>query len=199
MIIGSRVLAGFERGKQWRFTPLEIEEVLLIDTPLFEDDRGGFSETYNGNVFQENGIGVDFVQDNSSVSVSRGTVRGLHYQSPPYGQAKLVRVLVGSVLDVAVDIRRESPTFGKHVSAELSAENGRQLFVPEGFAHGFVTLEPLTQVAYKVSNFYAPAHDFGIFWDDKDLGIDWGISSEEGVLSEKDSKQPSLSDISSPF
>lgn len=188
-----------KRGKVWEFVPLEIPDVILIDTPLFADDRGGFSETYNARVFKENGIDDDFVQDNSSISAKIGTIRGLHFQKPPFAQAKLVRALSGSVLDVAVDMRTGSSTFGQHVSAVLSAENGRQLYVPVGFAHGFATLEPLTQVAYKVSNFYAPAHDSGILWSDERLSIDWGFSSQDVVLSEKDAKLPTFSEMASPF
>jgi len=180
--------------KGWRFTPLALPDVLLIDAPRFGDARGWFRETYSQHVFAQHGVDLAFVQDNMSLSASAGTVRGLHYQSEPFAQAKLVRVLKGSILDVAVDIRRSSATFGRHVSAYLSAENGRALLVPLGFAHGFITREPDTLVAYKVTSFYAPAHDHGIFWADPKLGIDWGMDAAktEAILSAKDQALPLL-------
>jgi dTDP-4-dehydrorhamnose 3,5-epimerase len=139
------------------------------------------------------------VQDNCSYSVSRGTIRGLHYQTPPRAQAKLVRVVRGAVVDVAVDLRRASPTFGRHVSAVLSAETGEQLFIPIGFAHGFCTLEPGTEVAYKISDFFSPQHDTGIAWDDGDLGITWPLEGLSPVLSDKDRKLPRLCESASAF
>jgi dTDP-4-dehydrorhamnose 3,5-epimerase len=184
----------------WRFTPLALPDVLLIDTPRFGDARGWFCETYSERIFKHNGVELGFVQDNMSFSAVAGTVRGLHYQSHPFAQDKLVRVLKGSILDVAVDIRKSSPTFGRHVSAFLSAENGRALLVPAGFAHGFITREPDTLVAYKVTGHYAPAHDHGIFWADPDLDIDWGIGAEtEAILSAKDLALPRLGDAQPLF
>jgi dTDP-4-dehydrorhamnose 3,5-epimerase len=184
---------------KWRFTPLAIPDVVLVETPRFGDARGWFSESYNRRVFAQNGIEAEFVQDNVSFSAVVGTMRGLHYQAPPNAQGKLVRVLQGCILDVAVDMRRHSASYGAHVSAELSAENGRQLHVPIGFAHGFVTREPDTIVAYKVTNFYAPEADHGIFWADPELGIDWGISEAEATLSAKDRALPPLAEAPSCF
>lgn len=180
--------------KTWQFTCLDIPQVVLVEPPVFGDDRGWFSETYNSQMFQQQGINIDFVQDNSSFSAHRRTVRGLHYQSPPFAQDKLIRVLQGRILDVAVDITRCSPTFGQHVAVELSSDNRKQLLVPVGFAHGFITLEPDTLVSYKVSSFYAPRHDYGIFWHDPDLEIDWGIHIDDGIISAKDSLAPRLKD-----
>jgi len=180
-------------GKHWRFTPLALPEVILVEPPRFDDARGWFCETYSRRLFAEHGIDLQFVQDNMSFSAAAGTVRGLHYQSEPFAQHKLVRVLQGSILDVAVDIRKSSPTFGRHVAAELSIGNGRGLLVPAGFAHGFITREPHTLVAYKVTDYYAPEHDHGIFWADPALGIGWGMASEaEATLSAKDRALPRL-------
>jgi dTDP-4-dehydrorhamnose 3,5-epimerase len=178
--------------REWRFTPLALPDLVLVEPPCFADARGWFSETYNARVFAKQGIDLVFLQDNTSFSAMAGTVRGLHYQSKPFEQAKLVRAVKGRLLDVAVDIRTGSPTYGKHAAVELSAENGRQLLVPAGFAHGFITREPDTIVAYKVTNFYAPDHDHGIFWADPDLGIDWGIDRADAVLSPKDLAWPRL-------
>lgn len=163
-----------------------------MDTPRFGDARGRFSESNNRCVFAQSGIKAEFVQDNVSFSVAAGTVRGLHYQSPPHTQGKLVRVLQGCILDIAVDIRRYPATHGAHVSAELSAENGRQLYIPIGLAHGFVTRERDTIVAYKVTDFYAPDSDHGIFSADQELGIDWRIDEAETTLSAKDRTLPPL-------
>jgi len=184
---------------KWHFAALDLAGLTLVIPPRFGDARGVFSETYNERVFAEHGIQTRFVQDNYSLSRDAGTVRGLHFQTPPYAQAKLVRVLRGRIRDVAVDLRRGSPTYGQHVLVELSAENGRQLFVPEGFAHGLVTCEADTEVAYKVSDFYAPHHDAGIFWADPSLNIEWGIPEAEATISEKDSRLPSFNDFESPF
>jgi len=177
----------------------EIEGLLLIEPERFGDHRGFFSETYNARDLAGRGFRETFVQDNHSLSAEAGTVRGLHFQSPPFAQAKLVRVVRGAILDVAVDIRRGSPTFGDHAAVELSAENWRQLLVPAGFAHGFVTLTPATEVIYKVTDHYAPDHDHGILWCDPALGIDWGIAPEAALLSDKDRVQPLLAGITSPF
>jgi dTDP-4-dehydrorhamnose 3,5-epimerase len=171
----------------------DIPAVKLLTPKKFGDNRGFFSETFNRNTFRDLvGEQVEFVQDNQSLSVEKGVVRGLHYQLPPMAQAKLVRVTRGAILDVAVDIRRGSPTFGKHVAAVLSAENWRQIFIPVGFAHGFVTLEPNTEVLYKVSNCYSPKDERGILWNDPKLAIDWGIAEAAVVMSEKDQKYPPL-------
>ena len=179
--------------------PTTLDGVRIITPARFGDDRGFFSETYNERRFIEAGIDARFVQDNHSRSATKGTVRGLHFQAPPFAQAKLVRVTAGSIMDVAVDARPSSPNFGKHVSVELSAENGAQLFVPEGFLHGFVTLEPDTHVVYKVNNYYDRDSDGAVRWNDPDLSIDWGIDSDDAVLSEKDAVAPYWRDLKSPF
>lgn len=186
-------------GTAMDVTPLAIPEVKLITPRRFSDDRGFFSETYNARSFKAAGVDCDFVQDNHSYSAKKGTVRGLHYQAPPHAQAKLVRVLRGSIIDVAVDARKASPTFGKWVKAELSAENGVQIFVPKGFLHGFVTLEPDTEVAYKVDAFFDGASDGSVKWNDPDLGIDWGVSEADASLSDKDAKAPAWAEFNSPF
>lgn len=178
---------------------LEIPDVKLIIPKKHGDARGFFSETYNKNTFAAHGIALDFVQDNQSFSAQPGTLRGLHYQSPPFAQDKLVRVVRGRILDVAVDIRRDSPTFGKWVAAEISAEKWNQILVPAGFAHGICTLEPNTELLYKVTNFYSGQHDFGIRWNDPDLGIDWPFNEKDMVLSDKDTKQPFLRDVTTLF
>ena len=174
--------------------------VRLIVPRRFGDDRGWFTEVYNEKVFHEMGIEDRFVQDNHSLSKPVGTLRGLHFQTPPHGQAKLVRCIRGSIYDVAVDIRKGSPTYGKWVGAVLSAENGHQLYVPVGYAHGFVTLEPDTEVTYKVSDLYAPKNDGGILWNDPDIGIDWPLPAGVApVLSGKDETHPLLKDFDNPF
>lgn len=178
---------------------LEIPEVKVITPRRFSDDRGFFSETYNARAFKAAGVEVDFVQDNHSYSAKKGTVRGLHYQAPPHAQSKLVRVLRGAVIDVAVDARKASPTFGKWVKAALSAENGKQIFVPKGFLHGFITLEPDTEVAYKVDAFYDGASDGSVKWDDPDLAIDWGVRASGASLSAKDATAPAWTAFASPF
>ncbi|WP_201838723.1 dTDP-4-dehydrorhamnose 3,5-epimerase [Microvirga zambiensis] len=177
--------------------PTVIPDVKIVTPQRFGDNRGFFSETYNRGRFVDAGIDAEFVQDNHSLSATVGTVRGLHFQSEPFAQAKLIRVVRGSILDVAVDIRRSSPTFGKHVAVELSARNGRQLFIPVGFAHGFCTLEPDTEIQYKVSNYYSAAHDHGLLWNDRAIGIFWPINQDDAVLSEKDQRQPALAEL--PF
>jgi dTDP-4-dehydrorhamnose 3,5-epimerase len=177
----------------------ELSGAVVLTPRLFEDDRGGFSETYNARTLAAAGISETFVQDNQSLSRKAGTVRGLHFQSPPHAQAKLVRVVSGSALDVAVDIRVGSPTYGKAVLVELSAVNRRQLFVPVGFLHGFVTLVPDTEVVYKCTDFYSPECDRSVRFDDPDLNIDWGITREAAILSDKDSRAPFLKDIQNPF
>ncbi|MDC0975669.1 dTDP-4-dehydrorhamnose 3,5-epimerase [Alphaproteobacteria bacterium] len=175
-----------------KFTPQSIEDVILIESTIHGDDRGYFLETFRQDLFEE-GIGykVNFIQDNESKS-TKGVLRGLHYQLPPYSQAKLVRVIEGRVLDVAVNIRKSSPTFGQHVSVELTAQNKHQLFVPHGFAHGFVVLSDSATFAYKVDNYYSPEHDRGIAFNDDRLKIDWQLSAEEFQLSDKDKTLPIL-------
>lgn len=179
--------------------PLAIPEVILVTPARFGDERGFFSETYNAQAFHAIGITADFVQDNCSLSRQVGVVRGLHFQKPPHAQGKLVRVQRGRILDVAVDIRAGSPTFGRYVAVELSAENWQQLWVPAGFAHAFCTLEPDTEVVYKVTDYYAPDCDAGIIWNDPDIGIDWPIGAGDVVLSAKDARLPRLADLGTCF
>lgn len=178
---------------------LAIPEVKIITPQRFADDRGFFSETYNERVFREIGVAGHLVYDNHSASAAVGTVRGLHYQSPPFAQAKLIRVLRGRILDVAVDARKGSPTFGRHVKAELSDETGAQIFVPAGFLHGFITLEPDTHVAYKVDAYYSRECDGAVRFDDPDLGIDWGPAAADAVTSDKDRSAPAWSSFKTPF
>lgn len=163
------------------------------------DHRGYFSEVFKEGWFRENVSDLEFVQDNESLSVGCGTLRGLHFQTPPFSQGKLVRCVRGSLLDVVVDIRKASPTFGEWTSEEISAENGVQLWVPQGFAHGFLTLEPYTLISYKVTADYSRQHDCGILWNDPDLGIEWPIAEDAAVISEKDRTQPRLCDLQNPF
>lgn len=169
-----------------------IPDVKLITPKRHGDHRGYFSETYNQRALRDAGIVLDFVQDNQSLSAERGTIRGLHFQTPPFAQDKLVRVLRGSIFDVAVDLRQGSPTFGQHVSATLTADEGTQMLVPIGFGHGFCTLEPDTEVFYKVTNYYAPDCDRGLLWNDADLAIDWPVAADQAVLSQKDLNQPTF-------
>ncbi|KAB2677841.1 dTDP-4-dehydrorhamnose 3,5-epimerase [Brucella pseudintermedia] len=174
--------------------PLDLDGVLEISPRKFGDDRGFFSETYNAKSFAEAGIDLTFVQDNHSYSAAKGVVRGLHYQLPPFAQDKLVRVTRGAILDVAVDIRKGSPTFGKWVALEVSAGKWNQILVPKGFAHGFMTLVEHTEVIYKVTNYYSPEHDRSIRFDDPAIGIDWPIPASGVQLSDKDQKAPMLAD-----
>ena len=171
--------------------------VLIVTPRRFGDVRGWFVETFNAPRMAEAGISIDWVQDNHSFSSAKGTLRGLHYQSAPHVQAKLVRCSRGAILDVAVDFREGSPTFGKWVGVELTAENGRQLLVPKGFLHGFVTLTDDTEVQYKCSDVYAPDCDGAVRWDDPQIGINWGVTAP--VLSDKDQKAPLLADAPRPF
>mgnify|MGYP002395225794 CR=1 FL=1 len=177
---------------------LGLEGVRLIKTRKFGDLRGFFSETYSRKDFAEAGIDIEFVQDNHSLSSAVHTVRGLHFQLPPFAQDKLVRVVRGAVFDVAVDLRRRSPTYRQYVSAVISPAAWNQILVPVGFAHGFMTLEPDTEVIYKVSNYYSPEHDRGLLWNDRDLAIDWPSKSEVH-LSEKDGKLPAFRDLPQIF
>lgn len=172
--------------------------LVVIEPRLFVDERGYFFESFSEKKFREEVADVRFVQDNESHS-SYGVVRGLHFQAPPYAQSKLVRVIVGAVLDVAVDIRKGSPTYGQHFSVELTAENHRQLFLPRGFAHGFSVLSEEVVFQYKCDNFYAPEAEGAVAWNDPDLGIDWRIPASEVILSAKDAKHPRLTDLASPF
>ena len=176
-------------------TSTAIDAVKVVTPKLIADCRGAFCETYNQERFAEHGVMPNFVQDNQSVSAAIGTIRGLHFQSHPAAQDKLVRVLKGRILDVAVDLRRSSPTYGKWVAEEVSAENRKQIFIPAGFAHGFCTLEIDTHVFYKVSAFYSPPNDFGVAWDDPDLGIDWPVAPSKAVLSDKDSRMPAFKSL----
>lgn len=176
-----------------------IPEIKEIRPVRHRDPRGFFSEIFREALLREHGIDVPFVQENHSLSVDRGVVRGLHFQIPPEGQAKLVRVAAGAILDVAVDIRRGSPSYGRHVAVALSAAVGNQLFVPDGFAHGFCTLEPNSEVVYKVSRYYSPAHDTGLAWDDPELGIAWPVSGGEALLSDKDRRHPVLAELPAYF
>ena len=178
---------------------LAIPAVKVLTPRRFSDNRGWFSESYNRNLLKEAGIDLDFVQDNHSFSANVGTVRGLHYQSPPFAQDKLVRVIRGSVLDVVVDVRDGSPTQGQWVSVELSAKNGMQLFVPVGFLHGFITQEPDTELVYKVTDYYSSECDGAVRWDDPDLKIDWGSCANSAVLSSKDQSAASYRDFMTPF
>lgn len=171
-----------------------IEGVIIIEPRLFEDERGYFFESFNQKEFQEKVCKTTFIQDNESKS-SYGVIRGLHFQKPPFAQSKLVRVVKGSVLDVAVDIRKGSPTFGQHVAVELTEDNHRQFFIPRGFAHGFSVLSKEVIFQYKCDNFYVPQSEGAIAWDDPDLGIDWQISIDEILLSEKDKSHPKLAEI----
>ena len=173
--------------------------VTLLETKRFGDERGWFAETYSEARLRGFGISCTFVQDNQSFSAAGGTVRGIHFQRPPHAQAKLVRCLKGAILDYAVDLRLGSPTFGNFLVAELSAENGRQLFIPIGFGHAFVTLTPDCEITYKVSDIYSPADDGGIAWDDPDVAIPWSLPASGPVLSDKDRSLGSLASFQSPF
>lgn len=178
-----------------RVDHLSIPDVLLITPQRLSDPRGFFSEAYNRRDLAKAGIEVEFVQDNESLSWCRGTLRGIHFQKPPFAQDKLVRCVAGTILDVAVDLRRSSPTFGRYVSAVLSAENGAQLFVPIGFGHAFLTLEDNCRVLYKTSEHYAPDHEAGVRWDDPEIGIDWGLEASHVILSDKDRDLPVLQEL----
>jgi dTDP-4-dehydrorhamnose 3,5-epimerase len=178
---------------------LEIPDIWLITPKKHGDARGFFSETFRADEFAKHGPTTPFIQDNHVRSTQKGVLRGLHFQTPPHAQGKLVRCTRGSILDVAVDIRTGSPTYGRHVAAELSADNWNQLWVPAGFAHGYLTLEDDCEVIYKVTDYYAPECDRGLAWDDPALGIQWGISVADVVLSDKDRKQPKLAEMPLAF
>ena len=181
-----------------KFIETKINDLKIIEPSFFEDNRGYFLESYNQNEFDKTISKVSFVQDNESKS-SKGILRGLHFQKPPFDQAKLVRCIEGKVLDVAVDLRNKSKTYGQHIAIELSGENKKQLFVPRGFAHGFLVLSEFAIFSYKVDNIYAPKYDAGIKWNDRELNIDWGIEHSKVIVSEKDSFLPSLTEFKSPF
>jgi dTDP-4-dehydrorhamnose 3,5-epimerase len=172
-----------------------IAGVKIITPVRHGDERGFFSEVFKENVLQKHGIDVHFVQDNHSLSASKGVVRGLHFQIPPFAQAKLLRVTAGSVFDVAVDIRWGSPSFGRHVAVVLSAAEWNQIFIPEGFAHAYCTLEPSTEVVYKVNGYYSAEHDRGLLWNDPSLGISWPLEAGDAILSDKDRRHPVLADL----
>ena len=176
-----------------------LPEVKILTPRRFGDARGYFSETWSAARMREAGLDFAFIQDNESLSATQGTLRGLHYQAPPFAQAKLVRVGQGAILDVAVDARRGSPTYGRWVAEEISAANGAQMLVPRGFLHGFLTLTAETLVVYKADNPYDAASDGGVLWSDPDIGIDWRLPAGEAILSEKDRGQPAFRDWISPF
>ncbi|WP_337183324.1 dTDP-4-dehydrorhamnose 3,5-epimerase [Shinella sp.] len=177
---------------------LAIADIIKIVPPRYGDDRGYFSEVFKDAWFRSHVADVGFVQDNQSLSAVKGTVRGLHYQLPPFAQGKLVRCIAGAVFDVAVDLRARSPTYGRWVGAELSSRTGAQLWIPVGFAHGFATLEPDTIVHYKVTAPYSPEHDRGLLWNDPAIGIAWPVGADDAILSEKDRRQPPLAEAA-PF
>lgn len=176
-----------------------IPEIKIVIPKKHGDARGFFSETYTRRALAAGGIDVEFIQDNHAFSAAQGTVRGLHFQTPPFAQAKLVRVTRGAILDVAVDIRTGSPTYGQHVTATISADAWNQIFIPVGFAHGLLTLTPDTEVLYKVSAYYSAEHDKGLLWNDPALGISWPISAANARLSEKDKVQPRLAELPAYF
>ncbi|WP_346347906.1 dTDP-4-dehydrorhamnose 3,5-epimerase [Bradyrhizobium sp. 159] len=178
---------------------LEIPDIKIIQTDRVFDARGYFCETFQRSAFAEKGILVDFVQDNQSSSDQVGTIRGLHFQRPPFAQAKLIRVLSGAILDVVVDLRRSSATFGKHLAVKLDSKTGEQLLVPKGFAHGFCTLQPETVVFYKVDQVYAPSHDGGLYWADPALAIEWPVTTVEAQVSPKDRSLPRLDQLTAIF
>jgi dTDP-4-dehydrorhamnose 3,5-epimerase len=179
--------------------PLDIPDVLLITPQKFKDSRGYFTETYQATDFAELGIRCSFVQDSQALSIPSNTVRGLHFQRPPMSQAKLVRVLRGRIFDAVVDIRRGSPTYGRWCAATLTAEGGEQLFVPHGFAHAYCTLEPNTEVFYKVDNLYSKDCDAGLLWNDPTIGISWPVAEQDAIMSEKDRNLPLLVNFNTPF
>lgn len=180
------------------FIATPIKDLLTIEPKIWPDARGHFFESYNQKLFKEAGIDTDFVQDNQSLS-QKGALRGLHAQAPPFPQGKLVRVIKGRVLDIAVDIRKNSPTYGQHYSIELSGENQLMFWIPPGFLHGFATLEDQTIFTYKVTGFYNKASEIGVRWNDKDLNLNWGIPDKDAIVSEKDQMLPAFNELISPF
>jgi dTDP-4-dehydrorhamnose 3,5-epimerase len=186
-------------GYPMLITRSAIPDVLILSLAKHSDERGFFSETFRHDVLVENGIDLPWNQDNHSYSSTKGVVRGLHFQAPPYAQTKLIRVTKGAILDVAVDIRVDSPTFGQHVAVELSAENWQQMLVPAGFAHGFCTLTEETEVLYKVTGKYVPEFEGGVLWNDPALGIDWPVGAKDAIVSPRDHQWPPLASLASPF
>jgi dTDP-4-dehydrorhamnose 3,5-epimerase len=189
----------FERRRPMQVLATAIPDVKEVKPARRFDPRGFFSEIFREDLLRQHGIASPFVQENLSLSADRGVVRGLHFQIPPQAQAKLVRVAAGSIFDVAVDIRHGSPTYGHHVGVMLSAAEGNQLYIPEGFAHGFCTLEPNTEVVYKVNRYYSPEHDRGLRWDDPALAIAWPVEEEKALLSDKDRRQPMFAELPRHF
>jgi dTDP-4-dehydrorhamnose 3,5-epimerase len=179
-----------------QFETNEFEGVFIIKPRVFEDERGYFFESFNKNVFKENGLNIDFVQDNESLS-QKNVLRGMHFQRPPYAQGKLIRVIQGSVLDVAVDIRKTSKTYGQYFRIELSAKNKTMIYIPTGFAHGFLTLEDNTIFSYKCTNFFNKESEDALLWNDEEIGIDWGIKTP--ILSDKDKKAQLFNSYNTPF
>jgi dTDP-4-dehydrorhamnose 3,5-epimerase len=173
-------------------TSTAIRDVKLVKLNRFNDARGYFAETYSRRMLAASGIDCDFVQHNQSLSAAQGVIRGLHFQAPPHAQAKLLRVNRGAIYDVVVDIRRGSPSYGQHIGVKLTADDWTEIFIPDGFAHGFCTLAPDTEIVYKVSRYYAPTHDKGLAWNDPALGIDWPVAHDAAVLSDKDRHHPTL-------
>ena len=186
-------------GSHFKFEQTPLHGVVIITPARVDDHRGFFSESYSFKALAELGVTTEFVQDNHSLSMTRGTLRGLHFQAPPYAQDKLVRCGRGALYDVAVDIRIGSPTYGQWFGIELSFKNGKQMLVPAGFAHGFVTLASETEIIYKCSDYYAPETEGAVAWDDPQVEIDWGLGNIAPVLSEKDANAPSLANLNSPF
>ena len=182
-----------------KITSLQIPDVKLIEAKVIKDSRGFFLESYSKRKFEQAGIKCNFVQDNHSSSKDAGIIRGLHFQLPPYAQSKLIRVTKGRIWDVAVDLRKTSPTYSQYVSAELSAQTLKMLFIPAGFAHGFVTLVPNCEIQYKTDAYYAPESEGGIRWDDPDLAIDWPIQYNSAILSERDAILPAFANFQSTF
>ena len=182
-----------------RVTRFEIEGLLLLIGERHQDQRGFLSETFRADILAENGVHLNFIQENCSVSTRRGVLRGLHFQAPPKAQGKLVRCTRGAIFDVAVDIRLGSPTYGRHLGVELSAESSTQLWIPPGFAHGFTALTANCEIAYKMTDYYAPECERGLAWDDPALGINWKVPISEIAVSEKDSRQPLLSELEPAF
>jgi dTDP-4-dehydrorhamnose 3,5-epimerase len=189
----------FDQDATMKIERLEIADMLLLTPTRLGDSRGFFSETFRADAFAAHGVDATFVQDNHAFSAKKGVLRGLHFQVPPHAQGKLMRCTRGAILDVGVDIRIGSPTYGRHVAVKLSAENWHQVWVPPGLAHGYVTLEDNCEVVYKVTDYYAPDCDRGIAWDDPALGIDWRISADGVVLSDKDKTHPRLADAAPAF
>lgn len=181
-----------------KFIKTEIPDVVILEPTVYKDDRGYFFESYNKEQFDKHVGEVNFIQDNQSKSV-KGVLRGLHFQRPPFTQAKLVRCLEGTIVDVAVDVRKGSPTYGQHVSVELSGENKKQLFVPRGFAHGFSVISKTATVMYKIDNEFAPKYDQGILYNDRDLAVDWKLKPEEVILSDKDKELKTFKESDIPF